>query len=126
MAQQVIDRNSADCKWNIDKGTTFDITYTWKQGATVATATEVDLTDCTASLKGYKTDGTEAFTEQTTVNGGIALGGVNGTVRVILDDTLTGSFDFNKATFRLDITFPSGAVNRFIRGDINAYDEDAG
>ena len=100
-------------------GSTFDQTWTWKTGATAATAVPVDLTGCTARAQFRAKPGAEpVLLDLTTQNGGIQLGGVSGTIRIVVTDELTAQITWQQAVYDLFIYFPDGTAVARMAGNV--------
>lgn len=118
-----INRQSAELNIEIDKGSTFRHTLTWKSG-TKGSETPVDLTDCTARMQIREKQASPDFLhEMTTENGGITLGGVAGTIELFINDAASTTFAWKKGTYGLEIEFLNGDVRRLLRGSFVAHDE---
>lgn len=92
-------------------GSTHDQTWTWKVGNTAATATPVDLTGCTARAQFRPKIGSPTvLLDLSTQNGGIQLGGVLGTIRVLVTDEQTAQMTWTTAVYDLFIYFPDGSA----------------
>lgn len=112
-------------KLEIPQGATFSKLVTWKTGATVAAATPVDLTNCTARMQArVKITDAEPVLNLTTENGGIILGGTAGTIEFCrLSATASAALDWKSAVYDLEIIFPDGSVLRKIYGSISVSAE---
>lgn len=55
----------------------------------------------------------------TTENGGIALGGVNGTIALLIAGTVTAALDVGTYVYDLEIVSPGGAPTAVLYGNIN-------
>lgn len=100
-------------KW--DQGGSVDDIFTWKTGETPV---PVDLTGCTARMQVREALDEDALLELTTVNGKLVLGGVAGTVQMLLTAADTAALDFIAAYYDLEIIFVSGAVRRLMEGQV--------
>lgn len=101
-------------KFTIEQGATFSHTLTWKDSSGDA----IDLTGYTARMKvrGDTDTGTEII-EMTTENGGITLGGVAGTVALLMTAVETAAMDFTTGVYDLELV--SGVlVTRLLQGKI--------
>lgn len=107
---------AAKLKLMIEQGATFRKVLTWKAGTP---PTPVDLTGCTArmQMRGTITDAVPLIT-LTTENGGIVLGGVAGTIELVITATVTAAITWAAAVYDLEIVFPSGDVRRLVYGPV--------
>jgi hypothetical protein len=119
----IVNRQSADLKIEMEKGSTFRHKLTWKAGAEGA-ETPVDLTDATSKMQIRPSISSNTVNlELNTENGGITLGGALGTIHLYVSDTDTTAFTFKKAVYSLEVTLGNGDVRTLVRGNIAAYDE---
>lgn len=102
----------------INQRATFDKKFTWFSGPK-GLETPVDLTGATAAMhvRVDKESATDLLV-LTTSNGRIILGGVNGTIQLLVSAADTTPLTWAKALYDLLITFPSGKVVRFFEGEI--------
>ena len=100
----------------IDQGATFQKVVTWKTGTPAAA---VNLTGCTARahIRAKLTDAAVLVT-LTTENGGIALGGVAGTVTVNIAAAATALLTWTTAVYDLEIIFANGTIRRLLAGNV--------
>lgn len=112
-------------KLKIKKGSTFDDLVTWKVGATAGTATAVDLRGCMARTQFRASiDSPDVLLELNTENGGMFLGGINGTVRWFISATDTSAISWDKAVYETEITFADGiTVHTKFAGTVTVYKE---
>lgn len=102
----------------IDQGATFSLPVTWKTGK--KPAVPVDLTGCTARMQvREKLDAPAVLVELTTENGGIALGGVSGTVTLRIEADATAAFTWRAGVYDLEIIFADGTVRRLMYGSVS-------
>lgn len=98
------------------QGKLFDKTFTWKIG------TPVDLTGYTAKLRIYTRQTANLLTLSTTLDGsgnGIILGGIAGTVRVLIKTAKTATLtNFTKAAYELQLTRLDGEDLPFLAGHV--------
>ena len=59
----------------------------------------------------------------TTENGGIALGGVAGTIELVMTATATSALTWTTAVYDLEIVFASGDVRRLVYGPVTVSPE---
>lgn len=98
----------------IYQGATWRLSLTWKTGDP---ATAVNLTGCTArmQIRSSVTSPTELL-ELTTENGGITLGGVVGTIVILIEPSDTVGQAWRTGVYDLEIIFGSGDVRRLLEG----------
>ncbi|MEZ5691205.1 MAG: hypothetical protein R3D71_06035 [Rickettsiales bacterium] len=78
-----------------------------------------DFTGCSAKLQARQgVDSSSAFLELTTENGGVILGGNEGTIEIIFNKELTSSLKIYKGVYDFEITSLSGNVSRYFEGII--------
>lgn len=85
----------------------------------------VDLTGCTARMQ-IRSDITSAIIlcSLTTSNGGITLGGVAGTIAILIDATATALFTFEEAVYDLEIIMSDTiTVHRLVGGCVTVSPE---
>lgn len=104
---------------HILQGATFCAHFTWKSGATEATAALVDLTGCTARMhiREYL-DAPDIALELTTENGRITLGGVDGTIALEVSAQDTAAINWTEGVYDLEVEFAGGKVRRFLQGEV--------
>lgn len=120
---ETVNRQSTELALEIDKGSTFRHTVTWKSGPT-GSETLVDLTGATARMQ-IRSDVTNdtILHEMTTENDGITLGGALGTIELHISDTDSTLFAWTKGVYGLEIILSTGDVRRLLRGKVKAFDE---
>lgn len=102
-------------KLAIDQGATFikDFVVRDAQGALV------DLSGCTAEAQiRSEVESPTVLLSMTTGNGRIVLGGVTGTVQIVIDDATTDTMTFEQAVFDLEVLFPTGNRTRLMSGTV--------
>lgn len=105
----------------IDQGSSFSKLATWKTGEPAAA---VDLTGCTALAHIRETlEADDILITLSTANGKIALGGVAGTVEIILSAAETAAITWRSAVYDLEITFPDSTVRRLMYGGVTISPE---
>ena len=105
----------------IDQGATFRKSVTWKAGDP---AVAVDLTGCTARMHiRPEVQSPRLFQELTTENGGIALGGADGTVALYLTDVQTAQMTWVSGVYDLELVFGNGEVRRLLYGTVTVSQE---
>jgi hypothetical protein len=91
----------------IEQGAGFELPITFE-----ADGDPVDLTDCTARMQARaKVGAAEKLIELTTENGGIELGGTDGTVTLSMTAAATADLNFTKAVYDLEMI--PGAGERY-------------
>jgi hypothetical protein len=105
----------------INQGATFRKVITWKAGTP---ALPVDLTGCTArmQMRGKITDAAFLL-ELTTENGGIALGGVLGTITLNITAAQTTLIAWKSAIYDLEIVYADATVRRLLAGSVSVSPE---
>lgn len=108
-------------KLAIEQGATFRKLLTWKTGATPVA---VDLTGCTARMQ-IRSDIASAtpLVTLTTENGGIALGGVAGTIEIIITAAATAAFTWTTGVYDLEVVLANGDVRRLVYGAVSVSPE---
>lgn len=94
----------------IAPGATYSRTITWS-----IDGVNVNLTGYTATLTILEQDGTQAL--QLSSGSGITLGGVAGTIAIVLTDTQTASIT-EDGTYQLDVESGGGIVTRLLHGAV--------
>jgi hypothetical protein len=98
----------------IYQGADFDTTLTWKN----SDGSAVNLTGYTARLHVRETvESLTTLLEMTTGNGSIVLGGVAGTIRLLLTSTATAALTWSQPyPFDLELVSGGGIVTRLLEG----------
>lgn len=115
----VLENPIAKIDVKLRRGSTLRETVTWKRGETLATATPVDLTGCSAVAQcRAKQDSEDVLFEIGTADSTIVLGGVLGTIEFVFDDRAN---DFIPETGKggpwdVEITMADGSVWPFAVG----------
>lgn len=106
----------------IYQGATFRKRMVWK---VKKTGVPVDLTGCTARMQvREEIESPIVLLSLTTENGGIALGGVDGTVDLYLDDGDTEAIkSWQSGKWDLEVVHPGGDVTRLVQGSISVSRE---
>lgn len=105
----------------IDQGSTFNQLVTWKTGTP---AVAVDLTGCTARMQvRSKLESPVVLLSLTTENGGIALGGIAGTVTLNISAVATAAITWSSAVYDLEIVFANATVRRLLAGGVTVSPE---
>lgn len=99
----------------IIQGATNRFKYIWKTGP-VDAPVPVDLTGATAKAQFRATiDSSTVLLELTTENGGIVLGGIDGTIELIISPELTEGATWKSALYDLEIYLSTDTI-RFTQG----------
>lgn len=97
----------------IEQHATFDKTLTWRNKL----KKPVDLRSYTARMQIRAADGSLIAT-LSTENGGVTLGGIAGTIRLLIDATATGAMAFESALYDLKLISPTGTHIRLMQGKV--------
>jgi hypothetical protein len=92
------------------QGATFDTTFTYTIGGTA-----VNLTGYTAAMQVRSAYAASPIISLTNVSG-ITLGGVAGTIRVVISATTTATYKAGQYLYDLELTSGSGVVTRLLQG----------
>lgn len=108
---------TAEVDIDIYQGSNFDETFSYQDTESIP----IDLTGYTArmSIKNALTN--ELIDSLTTANSGIILGGAAGTIRINIVDT--ASYNFDRATYDLELIDPSSKVSKLMAGKITLIRE---
>lgn len=114
----------ANIDLTIYQGQTLNKKFKWRTGKTVADSTPVDLTGCTARMQVRERLASDtALLELTTENGGIALGGADGTITMQMSAADTTAIEWRRGVYDLEIEFPDGTVIRRLQGRVTVSQE---
>lgn len=102
----------------IEQGVTLDWLFTWYDSSGVLK----DLTGYTAALKIRRTAGSSDTLASWTSPAEITLGGVAGTVRVLVTATVTAALDFIRGVYDLELTTGSTVI-RLVEGFVTLSKE---
>ncbi|MCC6475110.1 MAG: hypothetical protein IT514_15355, partial [Burkholderiales bacterium] len=86
----------------------------------------VDLTGSTArmQIRPYvESPDADILLSLTTANGGISLGGANGTISLLASAAATAALDFDTAVYDLEVIDGSGLVTRLLSGMVTLSKE---
>lgn len=102
------------------QGASFDKTFRWTDSNDVP----FDLTGCTARMQArLKVTTADALFSLTTENGGLVLGDVDGTVQILIEPAASSAWAWRKAVYDLEVIYPSGRVERFLKGSLTVDPE---
>jgi hypothetical protein len=112
---------AAKLKLVIEQGATFRKVLTWKAGTP---AVAVNLTGATARMQ-IRTELTSAapLVTLTTENGGIALGGIAGTITLTILPAATALFAWTAGVYDLEIALTPTDVYRLVYGTVTVSPE---
>lgn len=100
----------------INQGATFDQQMTYYQPDGI---TPINLTDYTARMQIRPSiASSNVILSLTTENGGIALGGVLGTIVLNVSATATAALNFDAAVYDLELESDDGFVTRLLAGSV--------
>ena len=112
---------AAKLKLLIEQGATFRKVLTWKAGTP---AVPVDLTGCTARMHIREEIASGVILHSlTTEDGGITLGGTNGTIELFISPVDSALFVFSSAVYDLEIVFSPTDVSRLLYGTVTVSPE---
>jgi hypothetical protein len=95
------------------QGATFRKRLQWKSPA----GAPIDLTGCTARLQvREEVESPTVLVDLTTENGGITLGGVDGTIDLFVSATATAAYAWESGVHDLEIEHPNGDVTALAYG----------
>lgn len=100
----------------IYKGTTFRKTITWMQ----SNNQPVDLTSCSAKMQVKDATGEVIVELTSSLGGGITLGGVAGTIELVITNIVTATMTSGK--YDLNITLSNGDVIKLLKGTFSLLD----
>jgi hypothetical protein len=97
----------------IDQGASIDRVWTWLQADQV---TPVNLTGFSAHLQVRDRPGGTLLADFSTAAGQITLGGVAGTITLIVAAAVTAAYGFDSGTYDLHMTDSLGSVTTLLAG----------
>lgn len=107
---------AGEYNFTIEQGVTLEKTFTYYQADGT---TPVNLTGYTARMNARdRIEDSTKVIDLTTENGGIELGGVAGTVTLLLTAAQAAALTFDDAVYDIELIPASGAVERFLQGRI--------
>lgn len=99
---------------SINQGATFRHKFTWQDAKKRA----INLTGYTARLQARESvESPAAVLDLSTENGGIVLGGTNGTVSLYIAPAQTNPLTQRKLVYDLELYAPNGDVVRLVEGN---------
>jgi hypothetical protein len=102
-------------KFEIEQGATFNPILTWKD----ENDTVINLTDFTARMQiRQSVNSSTVLEELTTENGGITLGGVLGTITLLISASDTAAYTWKTGVYDLELISPTGIVTRLLQGTV--------
>jgi len=120
LANPLIKNGVGQVDIQINQGSDLDIMMTYKDPSDLA----VDLTDWTAEMDiRLKVDDATPIIELSTMNSRIVLGGVTGTINLLIDAADTEALSFKKGVYDLELTDTTGKVIRLIEGKVTLTTE---
>lgn len=98
----------------VEQGATFHQRVLWNSAA----GTPVDLTGYSAHMQIRKADDAMAVMADLTDISGLTLGGLAGTIDILLTSAQTAAFDTWRAVYDLTLIAPSGDRTRLLEGAV--------
>ena len=106
---------------SIDQGADFSKLVTWKAGTP---AVAVNLTGCTAEAQVRATiDSPTVLLSLSTVSNTIVLGGVAGTIEIVVPRALTEGVAWRSGVYDLELTLANGKKRRLLSGAVTISPE---
>lgn len=110
-----IKAKAASLDITIEQGSDLDITMTWRDSNSAL----IDLTGYSAEMDIRDTvESVAVLFELSTVNSRIVLGGVLGTIQLLITAAESTAFTFTTGVYDLELTDPLGVVTRLIKGNV--------
>lgn len=109
-------------EWDITivQGATLDLTLTWKD----PDGSPVNLTGASARMNVREsTASSVTLLSLTTADGRITLGGVAGTIRLLLSAAVTATLSWTWGVYDLEIELAAGQVTRLLKGRVTVDPE---
>ena len=116
MAIPKLEAQAGKLNLTIEQGATFNpvLTYTDDQVPPVA----IDLSGYDARMHIRAAKGDATTLDELSVGSGITLGGVAGTIALLITDTDTAAYTWTKAVYDLEIISAGGIVTRLLQGAV--------
>lgn len=105
---------SGTCNLTIEQGATWSITITWE-----VDGSPVDLTDYTARMQIRRKHDSDDALLDITDDDAITLGGVAGTIAILLSDDETAAIPAGLHVYDLELEASDGTVTRLLQGSCN-------
>ena len=106
-------------KLTIYQGATYRKRFRWRAGGLL-----VDLTGCEARMQvREEVESATAVLTLTTADGGIVLGGDQGTIDLEISDEATAAIAWEGGVWDLEIALPNGDVTRLLMGSVSVSKE---
>lgn len=102
----------------IDKGATYKLSLIWSTKDQFNVKTPVDLTGYTAASQIRESYDAVSPIVSLTTGSGIVLGGVTGTIDLVITAAVTTAITIDKGVWDLELTNPSGEVIRLLSGKV--------
>jgi|688.fasta_scaffold06877_3 hypothetical protein len=100
----------------IEQGSTFSFVATWSDPE----GNPIDVTGCTARMQVRPWQESDTvLLSLTTENGGITLGGPDGTVTLLASDEVTTNLPAGYAIYDIEIETAAGDVTRLLQGAVD-------
>lgn len=96
----------------IEQGATLARTITW----TDSNGDAVDLTGYTAEAQGRASYEATVYAWRITSSSGITLGGIAGTIALLMTAATTAALSPHRGVWDLELTAPDGTVTRLLEG----------
>lgn len=97
----------------IDQGTTVRIPLRWMRDDE-----PVDLTGATARMEIRTTYGGELLARLDTENGGLVLGGEDGTIQINIPPSMSSAWTVRTAVYDIELVEPNGDIIRLLQGAV--------
>lgn len=109
----------------IDQGADWFWTIRWKVGSTQKTAVAKDVTGYSARMQIRRThsSATAMLSLTSQPNGGIVVGGVNGTFSVRITPTQASALQPGKNVYDFEVIDTAGTITKLARGTITVIPE---
>lgn len=117
-------RYVGESEWRIHQGDDVALEVVWKTGATVATATAVDVTGYEARLQVREYSySTETLVDVDSDDGHITVGTTDGTFTIEFSNAETAAWTWREGVFDLEAVAPDGTVTKIWRGTMRVISE---
>jgi hypothetical protein len=103
----------------VEKGSTFNVLFTWSTKDINNIKTPVNLTGWTARSQMREShDATTAVVSLTTENTGLVLGGAAGTIQLKIAPTASSAISIDKGVWDIELVDGTGNVTRLLEGSV--------